>query len=135
MPEPELSPEEKVLFTYTNIHRMREKKKPLKLSPKLMEIARQYAQVMAKEGVVDDELDAKNYSKRVADAGYKFKNDLLIFNATGGANYTPEGVWTVWSENAVANMNMLGDYEETGIGIAKKENVIFFYVLYAVPEK
>ena len=58
-----------------------------------------------------------------------------IYHVPGGANYTPEGVWTVGSENAVANMNMLGDFEETGIGIAKKENVIFFYMLYAVPDK
>lgn len=130
-----MSPEEKRLFDIVNAHRTNNGKKPLKENQKLFEIARAYATLMAKEGKLDDELDEKDTPKRVTGGGYKVSKDLVTANISGGANYSPDTALNQWTQSAAANENLLEKYEETGIGIAKKENEVFFYMVYAVPDK
>jgi uncharacterized protein YkwD len=130
-----LSPEEKRLFDIVNAYRTGKGKKALKENPKLFEIARTYATLMAKEGKLDDELDEKDTPKRVKAGGYKISEDLVTANISGGANYSPDTALQQWTQSAAANENLLEKYEETGIGVGKKENEVFFYMIYAVPEK
>jgi uncharacterized protein YkwD len=130
-----MSPEEKRLFEIVNAYRTGKGKKALKENPKLFEIARTYATLMAKEGKLDDELDEKDTPKRVKAAGYKISEDLVTANISGGANYSPDTALQQWTQSAAANENLLEKYEETGIGVAKKENEVFFYMIYTVPGK
>ena len=130
-----MSPEEKRLFEIVNAYRTGKAKKALKENPKLFEIARTYATLMAKEGKLDDELDEKDTPKRVKAAGYKISEDLVTANISGGANYSPDTALQQWTQSAAANENLLDKYEETGIGVAKKENEVFFYMIYTVPGK
>src|SRR5262249_38799291 len=107
--------------------------------PKLFQVARAYATVLAKEDKQDDELDGKDTPKRVKDGGYKVLKkggeEMVTANITGGANFSPDSALQVWSQNAAANEKLLESYEETGIGVAKKENIVYLYLIVAIPEK
>jgi uncharacterized protein YkwD len=134
------SAEEMQLLQLINQARAQSEKKnaPLKPSPKLFEIARAYAALLAKEGKEDDELDGKNYLKRLADAGYKVKrigeDDWACVNMTSGENLPAPNAYSTWIQNAAAKEFLLDKYEETGIGIAKSDkNIVFYYMIYAIP--
>jgi uncharacterized protein YkwD len=135
----DMSPEEKRLLEIVNGYRKNKDKKPLKADSKLFEVARAYAKVLAKENKQDDELDGKDTPKRVKDGGYKVLKkggeEMVTANITGGANFSPDTALQVWSQNAAANENLLDNYEEAGIGVAKQENIVYLYLIVAIPDK
>src|SRR5262249_2235732 len=110
---------------------------PLKPNARLMAVARMHAANMAKENKADDDVDGKDTVIRVKDIGYKFKKEKLDFHLIGGENLKPDQAFAMWKNGVAKQEILLGDFDETGIGIAKNadKGTVFYYQIYASPDK
>jgi uncharacterized protein YkwD len=121
-----LSEDEQTIFDLTNKAREEEKLPPLKLNPLLTRIARAHSANMAKQGKLSHELDGKNPSQRMKDAGYAA--------SWGGENVadndgdTATSTFQMWMESKAHKENILKDkYKEIGVGVARNAKGKVYY--------
>ena len=130
-----LTDEEKTIFELTNKARAKEKLPPLKLNSVLTKVARAHSANMAKQEKMEHELDGKNPSQRIKEAGYAA--------SWGGENIaesngdTPESIVKLWMESPEHKANILRDkFTEIGVGIARNaKGEVYYTQVFAAPKK
>lgn len=114
--ELKLSKDEQALLDQTNAERKAKDLPPLRPNAMLFAAARAHAANMAKQEKLEHDLDGKGVSERVADAGYKAAG--LAENI--GWNFaTPKAAVEGWMNSEGHRANLLGDYAEVGLAVAK----------------
>jgi uncharacterized protein YkwD len=114
-----LTADEQAVIDLTNAERAKGEKKlpPLKMNPKLMEVARKHAENMAAQDKLEHVLDDKKPGDRLKAAGYKYRavGENIALGGTGVADVV-EG----WMGSKIHRDNILKpDYTEIGVGVAK----------------
>jgi uncharacterized protein YkwD len=130
-----LSDEEQTIFDLTNKAREKEKLPPLKLNPLLTRIARAHSANMAKQGKLSHDLDGKNPSERMKDAGYAASwGGENVANSDG---YTASSIFEMWMESKAHKENILKDkYKEIGVGLAKNaKGEVYYTQVFGTPKK
>ena len=132
---PRLTDEEQKIFELTNKTREKEKLRPLKLNAVLVKVARGHSANMAKQEKMDHELDGKNPTQRVKDAGYTPAGVGENVGETNGD--MPEKIFQMWMDSPPHKENILRDkFEEIGVGIARNANGEIYYTqVFATPKK
>jgi uncharacterized protein YkwD len=116
-PKNDLSEIEQKVLELVNAHRKEAKLTLLAVNPMLMKAARNHSANMAKQDVLEHELDGKGPGERVADLGYKSQG--IAENCAAGQR-TPAEVVEAWMNSDGHKANILGEnYTEVGIGLAK----------------
>jgi uncharacterized protein YkwD len=126
--------EEQKIYDLTNKAREKEKLPPLRLNGVLVKVARGHSANMAKQEKMAHELDGKNPSQRIKEAGY--------IASWGGENVgetdgdTPEAIFKMWMESAAHKANILKDkYTEIGVGIARNaKGEVYYTQVFAAPK-
>jgi uncharacterized protein YkwD len=107
-----------------------------KPNARLMEVARAHALAMAKEEKLDDELGGNDTVIRVKDAGYRYKKEKLNHLLGVGEKLEPRKAVDDWAKDELRKEVLFGDFEETGIGIARSESgKVYYYQILAEPER
>jgi hypothetical protein len=89
---------------------------------------------MAREEMLDEDLDEKKLEGLLTAAGYKFKAGTIAANQTGDRNLPPTAAFMACVENLAAREQLLEATEETGIGIARNaKGEVFYLMIYATP--
>lgn len=130
-----LSEDEQTIFDLTNKAREKEKLPPLKLNALLTRVARAHSANMAKQGKLSHELDGKNPSQRIKDAGYAASwGGENVANADG---YTASAIFDMWMESKAHKENILKDkYKEIGIGVAKNaKGEVYYTQVFGTPKQ
>ncbi len=129
-----LTNDEKAFLDKMNEVRKNAQATPYKPNAKLMEVARAYAAKMAKEEKLDDDVDGKNTDTRVKDVGYRFKK--LKSNLDAGEKLEPAKMVEMWVQDELRKGLVLGEFAETGVGIAKGESgKVYYYQIYSDPDR
>lgn len=115
--DPEVTAEEKKIIDLTNAARAKEKLPPMKINATLVKAARDHSANMAKQGKMEHVLDGKKPGDRVAAAGYDFATTGE--NIASGDAPTVEEIFQLWMNSPGHRANILGKYEEIGVGLAK----------------
>lgn len=103
-----------------NRERAKEKLPPLTLDPKLTAAAERHARDMAEHDTMSHEgSDGSSPQKRMEDAGYKGR--ATGENVAFGAR-TPAEVVRGWMDSPPHKKNILGDYKDVGIAVARSED-------------
>jgi uncharacterized protein YkwD len=115
-PEFKLSKDEQDLVDATNAARAKMKLPPLKVNPILTKVARAHSANMAKQKKLDHKLDGKLPDERVDDAGYDYAkcNENVGWWPNTKAGQLTDG----FMNSEVHRKNILGDFEEIGVGWA-----------------
>jgi uncharacterized protein YkwD len=130
-----LTEEEQTIFDLTNKAREQEKLPPLKVNAVLVKVARAHSANMAKQEKMAHELDGKNPSQRIKDAGYVASwGGENVAEAEGA---TPEEIFKMWMDSKEHKENILRKpYEEIGVGIARNaKGVVYYTQVFATPKK
>src|SRR5947207_1029180 len=113
-----LTKDEKTILELTIKTREKEKLPLLKLNAVLTKVAREHSANMAKQEKMAHELDGKNPSQRIKEAGYVASWGGENVGETDGD--TPEAIFKMWMESSAHKANILKDkYTEIGVGIAR----------------
>jgi uncharacterized protein YkwD len=128
-----LTKEEKQVVDLTNAAREKEGLKPLKVSPKLCEIARAYSIKMAKVKKVDHFLDNTKVGQRAKAAGYFYS---FIGENLGAGTFPVPKIFQAWMDSKLHRENILEKkFLEIGVGIHRDEDGESWYTqLFAVPK-
>ena len=126
---------EKKILELTNLERKKKDLPALKPSPPLFKVAQAHSENMAKQEKMEHELDGKNPSQRIKEAGYAA--------SWGGENIaesngdTPESVVKLWMESPEHKANILRDkFTEIGVGIARNaKGEVYYTQVFAAPKK
>jgi uncharacterized protein YkwD len=132
---PRLTEEEQKILELTNKAREKEKLPALKLNAVLVKVARDHSANMAKQEKMDHELDGKNPTQRVKDAGYAPSSTGENLGETEGG--TAEEIFKMWMDSPTHKANILRDkIEEIGVGIARSsKGVVYYTQVFATPRK
>ncbi|HMF14309.1 MAG TPA: CAP domain-containing protein, partial [Gemmataceae bacterium] len=132
---PRLTDEERKIFELTNEARKKEKLPPLKLNATLVKVARAHSANMAKQEKMAHELDGKNPTDRIKDAGYDPLSTGENVGETEGG--TAEEIFKMWMDSPPHKANILREkVEEIGIGIARSsKGVVYYTQVFATPRK
>jgi len=132
---PRLTEDEQKIFELTNEARKKEKLPPLKLNATLVKVARSHSANMAKQEKMDHELDGKNPTQRIKDAGYDPLSTGENIGETEGG--TVEEIFKMWMDSPTHKANILRDkIEEIGIGMARSsKGVVYYTQVFATPKK
>jgi uncharacterized protein YkwD len=130
-----LTEDEQTIFDLTNKAREKEKLPPLKLNPLLCKVARAHSANMAKQERMAHELDGKNPSQRMKEAGYQA--------SWGGENVamadgeTTENIFKMWMDSPPHRANILKDkFKEIGVGVAKNaKGEVYYTQVFGTPRK
>lgn len=127
-----LTDEEQRLVDLTNQERAKEELRPLKPHPFLMRAARQHAENMARQQILEHDLDGKTPSDRVKLAGYRFRR--LGENVARGPR-TAEAAVRGWMSSEGHRENILRpEFTEIGVGVARDATGKPYYVqVFACP--
>ncbi len=111
-----LTKEEQALVDATNVARAKEKLPPLKVNPILTKNARDHSANMGKHKQMVHKLDGKDPADRADESGY----DYLKCNENIGwwPDMQVAPLMKAWMESKFHRDNILGDYEEIGVGYA-----------------
>jgi uncharacterized protein YkwD len=122
-----LSPEEQALVDMTNEARRKEKLPLLKPNPVLFRVARAHSVNMARQEVLDHELDGKKPHERVLAAGYSASwSGENIAYASGQVSL--EQTFQGWMDSPGHRRNLLNKrFQEIGIGVARAANGDMYY--------
>jgi uncharacterized protein YkwD len=133
-PEPYLSPDEKALLQLTNEARKKEGLPELKVSAKLLKVARSHSANMAKQGKMSHELDDKKPDDRVKEAGYHYGH--LGENVAFG-QLTPTEAMDTWLKSDEHRAIIMDkDFVDVGLGVAKGANgTLYWTQVFARPPK
>jgi uncharacterized protein YkwD len=128
-----LTKEEKQVVELTNAAREKEGLKPLKVSPKLCEVARAYSVKMAKAQKVDHFLDNTKVGQRAKAAGYFYS---FIGENLGAGNFPVAKIFQAWMDSKLHRENILEKkFLEIGVGIYRDEKGESWYTqIFAVPK-
>jgi uncharacterized protein YkwD len=115
-PKATMTKEEQAFFDRTNEVRAKFKLPPLKSNPTLVYVARAHSVNMGKHKQMAHKLDGKDPADRADDAGYDFLdvNENIAWWGTADAG----AVMKEWLESKSHRDNILGKFEEVGVGIA-----------------
>ncbi|HWE38740.1 MAG TPA: CAP domain-containing protein [Isosphaeraceae bacterium] len=103
-----------------NRERAKAKLPPLTLEPKLTDAAKRHALDMAEHDTMSHEgSDGSNPQQRIEAAGYKGRGTGE--NVAFGAR-TPAAVVQGWMDSPPHKKNILGDYQDVGIAVAKSDD-------------
>jgi uncharacterized protein YkwD len=118
-----LTPQEQTILDKTNEARKKEGLAPLKLSPTLVEIARQQAKTMAKVRKLEHDIDGAGPEQRFKKAGYKFFFYAENIHVSKGLEAkAADRAMKDWLESKVHRSNLLNkEFTEIGIGMATND--------------
>ena len=99
---------------------------PLELNPVISEQARQHSVEMSQ---TPDTISHKNFAERIEQLRKQLPYQASAENVAANLNYENPGVEAVegWKNSPSHRKNILGDYNQTGIGIAQSENGSYFF--------
>lgn len=129
-PEFKVPREEQELIDLTNAERAKMKLPPLKLNAILTKNARDHSTNMAKHRKMVHALDGKTPDQRADEAGYDYEkcNENIGWWTAKDA----KALMGEWMKSKFHRDNILGDFEETGVGyapgLAPNENKKVFWV-------
>ncbi len=124
-PKGKLSAVERKILDLTNEAREKEKLPPLKPNAVLARAAREHSANMARQGKMEHVLDDKTPAKRVDDAGYDYARTGE--NLAYGKGIPVEDIFKAWMQSEAHRKNILGKYEEIGIGSAANDKGEVYY--------
>jgi uncharacterized protein YkwD len=132
---PRLTDEEQKILDLTNEARKKEKLPPLKLNATLVKVARAHSANMAKQEKMAHDLDGKNPTQRIKDAGYPALSTGENVGETEGG--TAEDIFKMWMDSPPHKANILRDkVEEIGVGMARSsKGVVYYTQVFATPQK
>jgi len=132
---PRLTEDEQKIFELTNEARKKEQLPPLKLNVTLVKVARAHSANMAKQEKMAHELDGKNPTQRIKDAGYEPLSTGENVGETEGG--TVEEIFKMWMDSPPHKANILRDkIEEIGVGMARSsKGVVYYTQVFATPKK
>jgi uncharacterized protein YkwD len=111
-----LSAEEQAVFEAVNAERKKANLPALVVNPTLQRVAREHSANQAKQQKMAYELSGKTPADRVKEAGYRYSR--VAENVAMGQP-TPAEVMKSWMNSSGHKANILGDYAELGVGLAK----------------
>jgi hypothetical protein len=117
--DPALVKEENDIIRLTNLERKKAGLGELRPNGKLTAAARAHSANMAKQGIFSHELDGKDHSKRIQDAGYDWisSRENIAFNQKSAAD-----VVKAWMHSPGHRENILApEITEIGVGIVKND--------------
>ena len=127
-----LSKDEQALLDMTNAERKKRDLEPFKPNSKLFAAARVHAANMAKQEMLEHDLDGKGVSDRVAASGYKAAG----LGENIGWNYAaPKQAVEGWMASDAHRANLLSrEYTEVGLAVAKSAKGEPYWVqVFAAP--
>lgn len=113
---------EYVVLTKTNEQRTKNGLKPLVLSPKLNRAANLHAHNMVMEDHLSHELDVRGQRNLSSRLEYVDADDYRSVAENIAWNYSYETVVDGWMKSTGHRRNILGDFQEIGIGVAVNED-------------
>jgi uncharacterized protein YkwD len=145
-PRFKMTDEEKLLLEMTNAERAKHKLPPLTPNATLFKVARAHSANMARQEKMEHILDGKTPSQRTLAAGYDYRR---VAENVAEFEYgkPPEDkdkpdplalkeIMKGWMESAGHRKNILGNYEEIGLGVARNDkNQVYFTQVFATPRK
>lgn len=118
------------IITLVNAERAKQGITYLSVNSKLMAEANRYAGVMAKQGSLSHTLEG-DFGERIKRSGYA--GNGFGENIAMGYN-TPNAVVTGWMNSSGHRDNILNSrYKETGVGIQKNGNKIYYCQIFGTP--
>jgi uncharacterized protein YkwD len=109
-----------------NEFRQSEGLEPLGLNPVISEQAREHSIEMAES---PDTISHRKFDQRIEEIRKKIPLRASAENVAANLHYENPGVQVVegWKQSPEHRKNMLGDYNQTGIGIARSEDGKYFF--------
>lgn len=99
---------------------------PLTLNPLISEQARQHSVEMSQ---TPNTISHRNFGERIEQLRQQLSFQASAENVAANKNYIKPGVEAVegWKNSPTHRKNMLGDFNQTGIGIAQSDNGSYFF--------
>lgn len=99
---------------------------PLTLNPVISEQARQHSVEMSQ---TPDTISHSDFNERINELRQQLPYQAAAENVAANLNYENPGVQAVegWKNSPTHRKNILGDYTQTGIGVAQSENGSYFF--------
>ena len=133
---PDLDPEAAADALVKEVNRVRveAKAKPLKLRPKLNEVAGRAARAMADQAKRGVPIQAGgDLTEQLNDVGYRFRGVQM---ALAAYTATPAEVVKSWLDDEGVKKGLLGEFPEAGVGLARGEDgAPFWCVVLARPAR
>ena len=123
--EPE-SPENKI-FNLVNLHRMGRKLEILSCEPLLNTIATAHAELMLQQ----DQLSHQGFNERAQEISSSFQASAVGENIASGTENAQE-ILKSWLNSESHRKNIEGNFNKTGIGIAKKDSQAYYCQIFVL---
>jgi uncharacterized protein YkwD len=132
--DPELTKAAQKILELTNAARKKENLEPLKLNGTLNKIARGHSANMAKQQKMEHELDGVKPYERVEKGGYDYV--MVGENIAFSPELDVSEVFEGWMKSKIHREHLLGEFKETGIGLARGDKGDVYYTqIFATARK